>query len=231
MRRAIFLLIPWLVLSAPGAGRSGTKMADGFVPLLDKLDPQSDIILLVDLAEAAKKLFAFLDDLEKIPLVAKNPMLLQIWKMERAMLDEALVTLRMSYGMDPIEDLGYAVMGGTLGEVPKVFLALGGKFPSDFPKFMDPTARKVEVAGREVWEMSDGMGMAVIDEEMFLMADMTEFPKVYTRYGSARRLRKRHPKLLAGSSRACCCGCLSLFPRAPALRSPIGNRVQPFSRA
>jgi hypothetical protein len=196
MRRAVFLLIPWFILSAPSAGQS--KMADRFVPLLDKLDPESDFIVLIDLAEAAKKFFAIQDDLEKIPLVAKNPALLQIWKMQRVILDGALASLKMSYGMDPIKDLGYAVMGGTLGVVPKVFIALSGEFPADFPKFMDPNARKVKVAGREVWEMSDGMGMAVIGKKMFLMTDMTEFPKAFTRYGSARQLRKRHPKLLAG---------------------------------
>ena len=198
MKRAILVLLVGLILFIPYTSHSRTKMADRFLPLLDKMDPESDFILLMDLAEAAKKFFTLQDDLEKIPLVAKNPALLQIWKMQRAILDEALASLKKSHGMDPNKDLGCAVMGATLGDVPKLFIALSGKFPPGFPKFLDPTARKVKVAGREVWEMSDGMGMAVVEKKMFLMADMTEFPRVFTRWGSARQLRKRHPALLAG---------------------------------
>jgi hypothetical protein len=202
MKRAICLLTPWLLLLAACANDTRAakgELADGFVPLLSKLNPESDLVLLADLAEAAKTFEQGLDDWEKAPLVAKNPALLQMWKMQRATLDTMLASLKVSVGVDLLKDLGRAAVGVRLlpDNKPGIVAVVSGKFPPDLPAKMDPDAKKERIGGQDVWKLPNGMGMAVVDGKYSLFADLAEFPALLRAKKDPRGLLKRHPDLLA----------------------------------
>ena len=138
MKRAMCLLLPWLLLLGACANETQaarSELADSFVPLLSKLNPAADMVVLADLAGAAKMLQESLDDLEKTPLVAKNPALLQMWKMQRTTLDTMLASLKVSAGVDPMKDLGRAALGVHLqpSAAPELVVVVSGKFPPDLP--------------------------------------------------------------------------------------------------
>jgi hypothetical protein len=202
MKRVICLLLPWLLLPAACSNdtqAARTQLADSFVPLLSRLDPGSDMVVLVDLAGAAKLLNESLDEIEKMPLVAKNPGLLQMWKMQRTTLDTLLASAKVSAGVDPLKDLARAAVGVSLrqGSAPGMVIAVSGKFPPDLPGKLEPRATKKRVGGQDVWEVPDGMGMAVVGGKLFLMAGMAEYPALLHAKNNPKGLLKRHPDLLA----------------------------------
>lgn len=201
MKRATCLLLPWMLLLAACSNdtrAARTGLADSFVPLLSRLDPGSDMIVLVDLAGAAKLLAESLDEIEKAPLVAKNPALLQMWKMQRTTLDTLLASAKVSAGVDPLKDLSRAVAGVRLrqGAAPGMVMAVSGKFPPDLPGKLEPRAVKKRMGGRDVWEAPDGSGMAVVGGSVFLMAPMTEYPALLKAKHDPKLLLKNHPDLL-----------------------------------
>lgn len=206
MKRAICLFLPWLLL--PGACAKDTRaargeLADGFVPLLSRLNPGSDVVVLADLAGAARVLQESLDDLEHTPLVAKNPALLQMWKMQRGTLDGMLASVKLSAGLDPMKDLGRAVVGVHLrpDAAPEIVAVVSGKFPPDLPAKIEPNAVKQRIGGQDVWKTPDGMGMAVLDGEYILLADLAAYPALLQTGKTRRDLLKLHPGLLDSMDR------------------------------
>jgi len=201
MKRAIFLLLPWLLLLAACSNdtrAARTGLADSFVPLLSRLDPGSDMVVLADLAGAAKLLNETLDEIEKAPLVARNLTLLQMWKMQRTTLDTLLASAKVSAGVDPLKDLFRAAVGVRLrqGAAPGMVVAVSGKFPPDLPQKLEPRTVKKRMGGRDVWEAPDGMGLAVVDGAVFLMAPLAEYPALLKAKHDPKELLKSHPDLL-----------------------------------
>jgi hypothetical protein len=202
MKRSICLLLPWLLLPAACSNdtrAARTQLADSYAPLLSRLDPGSDMIVLVDVAGAAKLLNESLDEIQQAPLVAKNPALLQMWKMQRTTLDTMLASAKVSAGVDPLNDLFRAVVGLRLreGSPPGAVVVVSGKFPPDLPQKLEPRAVIKSMGGQDVWEAPDGMGLAVVGGNLFLFAPMAEYPALLKAKHDPKGLLKRHPDLLA----------------------------------
>jgi len=185
MKRVLLLAMPWLILlmgscsektpaSVSGVSGEGTS----FSSLLDRLPPGADLLVLLDISAQGRALNRLMDGVEKVPLVAANSELLQLWKAQRKMLDGMLASAPAKLGLDPLHDLGRAALGLWFkpGQDPELAAVVTGNFPADFPMRLEPNATQRTIGQQKVWELGEGMGVVVENGKLLLLAKMSVLP-------------------------------------------------------
>jgi hypothetical protein len=202
MRQILYLAMPWFLFLGACSNNTQaakTSKADVFSALVSHLPAGADVVVLVDSAELSQVFVQFLDDLEKTPVIAENPELLQMWKMQRTQLDGMLSSMNSRAGFDPMKDLHSAAVGLWLepNRDPRFAAAVSGKFPKDILDRMEPDAPKRKIGSHQVCDMGDGMGVALVDDSLVLIAEMAGMEAVLNAKTSLADIKKRHPNLLA----------------------------------
>ncbi len=203
MKRVLLLAMPWLILlggscskKTPAAVAGATGEVASFSSLLDRLPPGADLIVLLDISAQGRVFERLLDGIEKVPLVADNPELMKLWKMQRKMLDGMLATAPAKLGLDPLHDLGRAALGVWLkpDRDPELAAVVTGKFPADLPRRFMPEATPRTIDKHQVWDVGEGMGLVVENESLLLLAKISVLPQLMHKKDSLKS-NKLHQEL------------------------------------
>lgn len=190
MKRAIVLALPWLLLlggsctkkeqSSQAAAVAAKPGPDSFSPLLERLPPGADLLVVAGISAQAGAVNSLLNGVEKVPLVAENPELLKLWKMQRNMFEGMLASAPAKLGIDPLHDLDRAALGLWLkpGQDPDLAAVVTGKFPADLPKHFNPAATPQTIGQQQVWDVGQGMGMAIENGKLLLLAKLAILPQL-----------------------------------------------------
>jgi type II secretory pathway pseudopilin PulG len=148
-------LLAALVLAGCLAGPArGADLAE----LLAGLPPETDLVMVSDLAAWGRVYEKAWAELQATPAVAENPEARNLLGMQKALVDSALGTLRTQLGLDPLKDLGWVALGLVFprgpGE-PRGVILVEGKFPADLPARLRPELVPEKLDGLEVWSLVD----------------------------------------------------------------------------
>ncbi|HOX42080.1 MAG TPA: hypothetical protein PK668_00705 [Myxococcota bacterium] len=121
--------------------------------LLSPLPADVDLVIAADLGAWGRYYKDMWAEIDALPAVAENPEVKNLLGMQRTLLESALGTLKSQYGVDLLQDLGWAAIGVSLaaGGEPRGVGVLLGKIPGDLPKKVDPELQAETRDGREIF--------------------------------------------------------------------------------
>lgn len=202
MRSAWWLSLPCCLMALHCTCAERGAPADAlevFRPLLDRLPPQADVLIIADLAEAARTVRGFIERIEKTPVVAENPPLRSAVQQARAQLDERLAQLKERSGIDALADLERAALAlrFSADADPEFALAVRGKFPKgSLGKLLPADARRIE-PGREAYLLEGKMFVELAPEGILILASTGRAAGPPAVKDSSQQLLDAHPHLLA----------------------------------
>ncbi len=197
--KTILLACICCVWSLLAAGRPVSAGGSGpFEPLLTHLPAESDLVVLVDLAEGGRIFYSILDKVQNTALVAENPGLAKMFAQQRSVMEAQMAATKASLGFDPFRDLQRAAVGVVLENTdrPGLVLVVTGKFPADLAEKLVPGAQAEQVGGFPVYSLPDGFKFTLLDGKLIVMAPDRLQAALQSGEVPAR-LRERHPGLFA----------------------------------
>jgi hypothetical protein len=174
-----------------------------FAEHLARLPVEADLVVLLDAGATSRTLLAWLDELERLPLLQASPDIRDILKGQRTALDQLLVPVRDKLGLDPFKDLSHAALALVLAPAgePQVVLVARGAFPPDLLRRAFPEAAIEERQGLQVARLPAGVEAMLLDGCLVLA----------------------HPGLASGASTLDPKRAQALKERHPALGAPLGQ--------
>jgi hypothetical protein len=211
MRSTLLLAVLAVLVLTGGAAQAARPPAaaaldKAFGPLVARLAPDTDVVLLLDLHAGGQSLLSLLDFLEASPVLARSPGLAEQWRAARAALMEGVNTVKATTGVDPLQDLDQAALGLRLSQeapegVAGLSLALTGRFPPDLLERTGaamPTRSVAGVEARELGEVSElgPMLAGFAGPGTLLFAPAADFERAVTARQPDKALVARHAGLL-----------------------------------
>ena len=179
-------------------GCSGPNATKGpYVPLVSRLDAESNLVVFVDLASLSKSLDDFRTMAANLPLVESHPEIKTLLDQQWAVLDSSLAMAKGMLGVDILKDFKRMVIGVQLkkngGDVVAV---LDGKIPPGIFHRVIPGAKPEKKFGEDIWTIPEsGFHVAVVNGKTLVICsgDMSERRLKGDKV--SKRLLEHHPEL------------------------------------
>ncbi len=197
MRRALISFIG-VCLLVYGCGSSKAPKGP-YVPLVSRLDAESDVVFIVDLASLSRGFDKLRKTVTTVPIVAAHPELKRMIEQQLNILDSSLALARGMLGFDVLKDFHRMAIGIHLkqnGEVPSVVAVIDGKIPPGVFQKVLPGVNPEKKFGTDVWTIPESGFQVAIEGGKTLVAcsgDMTE--KRLKGGDVSETLLKHHPEL------------------------------------
>ncbi len=167
--------------------------------ILAPLPAEADLVVVLDLAAWGRVYREVAAETEALPAVAENPEVKNLLGMQRTLLDSALGSLKTQYGLDLLQDLGWAAAGMVMadGRAPRGAIVALGRMPADLARKIVPEGQAETLAGREVWR-APSSAIAVDPGKRLIAAECPEgLSRALAATEIPPELARRFPELTA----------------------------------
>ncbi len=198
-----FVSIAILALCLCSPARAGADDGGKFARLLSVLEPESNMVVIVDLDKVSADYQKVRNWMMQTPAVASTPAAKAELEKQFGQLDDELKKIQQQYSVDIFKDLHLMAIGirfANQGE-PGLVAVVQGKFAKQLPSMIADGAQPQIMEGHEVYldnDDDDGPVMISLLDDLLVFADPASMPAVLKNKHGAESILKAHPYLGSG---------------------------------